>query len=93
MGYKQAKMSLSEDELAYIEEIDPVKDCQTLREKLGFREICLRNFRIAEMFLKKMAKAGFTLYEIGKSMYREDDSDCDSSEEGDEEKKVAVSEL
>ena len=43
------------------------------------------------MFLKKMAKAGFTLYEIGKSVYREDDSDCESSEEGEEEKKVTVS--
>ena len=93
MGYKQAKVPLSEAELAYIDEIDPVKDCQTLREKLGFREICLRNFRIAEMFLKKMAKAGFTLFQIGQSVYRDDDSDCDSTEEGEEEKKIAVSEL
>lgn len=38
---------MSEEELSYIESIDPIKDCQTLREKLGFREICLRNFRIA----------------------------------------------
>ena len=37
MGYKQAKVPLSEVELAYIDEIDPVKDCQTLREKLGYR--------------------------------------------------------
>lgn len=37
MSYKQAKMPLSEAELKYIESIDPVKDCQTLREKLGFR--------------------------------------------------------
>jgi hypothetical protein len=70
MGYKQAKIPLSEEELNYIESIDPIKDCQTLREKLGFREICLRNFRIAETFLKKLTKAGFTLYEIGKFVYR-----------------------
>ena len=31
MGYKQAKVPLSEVELSYIDAIDPVKDCQTLR--------------------------------------------------------------
>ena len=31
MGYKQAKIPFSEVELAYIDSIDPVKDCQTLR--------------------------------------------------------------
>ncbi len=47
-----------------------------LREKLGFREICLRNFRIAEVFLKRMASAGFTLHEIGEMVYRKEiDSD------------------
>jgi hypothetical protein len=47
MGYKQVQMPMSEASLNYIDSIDPVKDSQTLREKLGFREICLRNFRIA----------------------------------------------
>lgn len=37
MGYKQAKVPLSEIELAFIEAIDPVKDCEILKEKLGFR--------------------------------------------------------
>lgn len=56
MGYRQAQQPFSEKSLKFIESIDPVKDCKRLREKLGFREICLRNFRIAETFLKKMAK-------------------------------------
>jgi hypothetical protein len=39
----------------------------------------LRNFRIAEIFLKKMAKAGFTLHDIGKYAYRAEDSDWSDS--------------
>ena len=62
MGYKQANTPLSPTYLAFIDSIDPVKDCETLKEKLGFRPICLINFRIASIFLKKLAKAGFTLY-------------------------------
>lgn len=79
MGYKQAQVPFSEAELKFIEAIDPVKDCEELRNKLGFREICLRNFRIAEIFLKKMAKAGFTLHDIGKYAYRAEDSDWSDS--------------
>ena len=70
MTYKQTQMPFSQKSLQFIDNIDPAKDCQTLREKLGFREICLRNFRIAQIFLKKMAKAGFTLYGIGSFLYR-----------------------
>ena len=51
-----------------------------LSEKLGFRGICLRNFRVAETFLKKAANAGFTLYEIGKMVYRNDDDEPYCSE-------------
>ena len=52
---------------------------------MGFRSICLRNFRIAETFLKKAVVLGFTLYEIGKMVYR--------TEEEDETTKVNRSEL
>lgn len=44
-----------------------------LADKLGFRQICLRNFRLAQIFLKKAAAFGCTLYEIGKMIYREGD--------------------
>jgi hypothetical protein len=79
MSYKQTEMPLSKQSLQFIDSIDPVQDCITLREKLGFREICLRNFRVAQIFLKKTAKAGFTLHQIGKFVYREEeDSDWSS---------------
>lgn len=47
MGYQQAHKPFSPKSLEFINSIDPVEDCNKLREKLGFREICLRNFRIA----------------------------------------------
>ena len=37
MGYRQSEKPFTEKSLKYIEEIDPIKDCQKLREKLGFR--------------------------------------------------------
>lgn len=39
------------------------------------------------MFLKRLAKEGFTLYEIGKYAYREEDDDWSSEEEGEDESK------
>ena len=80
MNYRQASQPFSPKSLSFIEKINPIEDCIRLRERLGFREICLRNFRIAQTFLKKMARAGFTLYEIGQMMYRKDD-DSDDEEE------------
>lgn len=62
MSYRQASQPFSEKSLKFIESIDPIKDCHRLRDKLGFREICLRNFRIAQTFLKMMAREGFTLF-------------------------------
>lgn len=47
-----------------IDSIKPQQDVAYLRKKLKFREICLRNFRLAEMFLKMAAKNLLTLYEI-----------------------------
>lgn len=49
-----------------------------LSQKLGFRPICLRNFRVAETFLKQAAQIGFTLYEIGKMIYRTEDYEEDT---------------
>jgi len=47
MTYSQVRQPMSEKSLKFIEEINPLMDCQMLRDRLGFREICLRNFRIA----------------------------------------------
>lgn len=88
MSYPQAKRPFSQKSLEFIQNINPDEDCRLLREKLGFREICLRNFKIAQIFLKKMAAEGFTLYEIGSKVYRMDDDDdfSDDDNEGNEEK-------
>ena len=40
-----------------------------LRSKLKFREICLRNARIACMLLKLGAKAGLTIFNITYLIY------------------------
>lgn len=81
MGYQQAHKPFSQKSLEFINSIDPVQDCEKLREKLGFREICLRNFRIAQTFLKKAAMRGFNLHQIGSMIYRpDDDSDLDCEE-------------
>jgi hypothetical protein len=70
MNFSQIQGPLSTEELLFIDGIDPEGDCQLLREKLGFREICLRNFRIAETFLKAAAQKGFSLQDIGLMLYR-----------------------
>jgi hypothetical protein len=62
MGYSQTEKPLSSTSLEFIDSINPAKDCEMLKEKLGFREICLRNFRIAQIFLKKLVKNKFTLH-------------------------------
>lgn len=48
---------------------------ELLRKKLKIREICLRNFKIANMILKKYAAKGYTLYQIGQIIYREDEEE------------------
>ena len=37
MGYKQTEMPMTKQTIDFIDAIDPVEDCKTLREKLGFR--------------------------------------------------------
>jgi len=78
MDYSQAKQPFTEEEIQFIDRIDPVEDCKRLKERLGFREVCLRNFRIAETVLKKCAKEGFTPYQIGTIVYRREPPEEDS---------------
>ena len=65
MDWPQVKEPFTSEELAYIEKIDPIEDIKILSSVLNFREICLRNFRIAETLLKKGAAAGLSLFDIG----------------------------
>lgn len=78
MDYPQSKQPFTEEELKFIDRIDPVEDCKRLNSRLGFREICLRNFRIAETVLKRCASEGLTAYQIGQIMYRSEPTESDS---------------
>lgn len=70
--WPQASIPFSEDELAYIEKMDHVKDCEMLRSELPMiREACLRVLVLCTIFLKEAAGAGLCLAEIGEMMTRE----------------------
>lgn len=69
MDWPQAKKPFSPEILDFIAKINPIHDLQLLTSHISFREECLRKFCLAEIFLKKAALKGLTLYEIGKHIY------------------------
>ncbi|KAK4741411.1 hypothetical protein SAY87_024999 [Trapa incisa] len=70
--WPQASIPFSEDELKYIEGLDPVHDCEMLRAELPMiREACLRILYLSTIFLKEAAAYGLCLAEIGEMMSRE----------------------
>ncbi|GLT91688.1 hypothetical protein SLE2022_095640 [Rubroshorea leprosula] len=70
--WTQASIPFSKDELEYIENLDPVKDCEMLRKELPMiREACLRVLVLCTIFLKEAAASGLCLAEIGEMMSRE----------------------
>ncbi|KAF5443468.1 hypothetical protein F2P56_036022 [Juglans regia] len=70
--WPQASISFSEDELDYIENLDPVQDCEMLRRELPMiRDGCLRVLVLCTIFLKEAAAFGLCLAEIGEMMSRE----------------------
>ncbi|CAD8113795.1 unnamed protein product [Paramecium sonneborni] len=68
----QMKQPFTQEEKLFIEKIDPDKDIQMMKEKVELREICLRNAKIATIFLKMGAAADLTIYDIAEALYRED---------------------
>jgi hypothetical protein len=72
MEWPHIKKPFTEAELAHINNINPAADVARLSKYLRFRNICLRNFRIAEIVLKVGAKKGLTLYEIGTILYKDE---------------------
>lgn len=78
MNWPQAKESICLECYEYIESLDPLTYIRFLQETMPFRDICLRNIRISSMLLKKGAKAGLSLYNIGKLLYRKGYSDTPS---------------
>lgn len=70
--WPQASIPFSEDELAYIDNLDPAQDCEMLRMELPMiREACLRVLVLCTIFLKEAAAFGLCLTEIGEMMTRE----------------------
>ncbi|KAL3501551.1 hypothetical protein ACH5RR_036000 [Cinchona calisaya] len=70
--WPQASIPFSDDELEYIENLDPIKDSEMLRTELPMiREACLRVLVLCTIFLKDAAAYGLCLAEIGEMMTRE----------------------
>jgi len=70
--WPQASIPFSEEELEYIQSLDPEKDCEMLRRELPMiREACLRVLVLCTIFLKEAAGFGLCLAEIGEMMTRE----------------------
>lgn len=70
--WPQASIPFSEDELEYINRLDPFQDSDMLRRDLPMiREACLRVLVICTVFLKEAAAFGLCLAEIGEMMSRE----------------------
>jgi hypothetical protein len=70
--WPQASIPFSEEELAYIRDLDPAHDCEMLRMELPMiREACLRVLVLCTIFLKEAAEFGLCLAEIGEMMTRE----------------------
>lgn len=70
--WPQASIPFSEDELQYIENLDPDRDSEMLRSELPMiREACLRVLVLCTIFLKEAAGYGLCLAEIGEMMSRE----------------------
>ena len=70
--WPQASIPFSEDELAYINKLDPIHDSEMLQVELPMiREACLRVLVLCTLFLKEAAAFGLCLSEIGEMMSRE----------------------
>ncbi|XP_075082836.1 phosphatidylinositol 4-kinase gamma 7-like isoform X1 [Nicotiana tabacum] len=83
--WPQASIPFTDDELEYIQKLDPIRDSEMLRSELPMiREACLRVLVLSTIFLKEAAAYGLCLAEIGEMMSRE----FRSGEEGPSELEV-----
>ncbi|XP_076909848.1 phosphatidylinositol 4-kinase gamma 7-like [Bidens hawaiensis] len=70
--WPQASIPFSDDELDYINALDPYRDADMLRTELPMiREACLRVLTLCTVFLKEATSYGLCLAEIGEMMTRE----------------------
>lgn len=68
--WPQAKQPFDKELLQYIEDLDADEDIDLLRRHLPIRAESLKTLKICTMLLKKCAREGFTLYDIGMLMCR-----------------------
>ena len=69
MNFKQAKEPFSPEELIYIDRLDPKADAQRLKEVIpNLSDAALFRFEVANVLLKKAARRGLTVYQIGELM-------------------------
>ena len=78
MNWPQAREPITQRCLEYIEAMDALENIKFLQETMPFRDKCLRNIRISSLLLKKGAKAGLSLYNIGTMLYRKGYSETPS---------------
>jgi len=69
MNWPQSRQPFTTEELELINAIDPFEDAQMIQEKVNIRKLCLLNFIISNILLKKGAQNGLTLFEIGTIIY------------------------
>lgn len=75
MDWPQVKEPLSKKTLEFIDSLNPKNDVELLCSKLTLRKKCLRNFYLVEILVKTAARKGFTLFEIGNMIYKNDEDD------------------
>eukprot|EP00357_Protocruzia_adherens_P017112 CAMPEP_0115033952 /NCGR_PEP_ID=MMETSP0216-20121206/40287_1 /TAXON_ID=223996 /ORGANISM="Protocruzia adherens, Strain Boccale" /LENGTH=692 /DNA_ID=CAMNT_0002412595 /DNA_START=459 /DNA_END=2538 /DNA_ORIENTATION=+ len=93
MEWAQTREPICKKGLEHIEKLDPRADVEKLKKNLYLRDRCLRNFRVAGLLLKKGAKAGLTLHQIGTLLYRPDYDDTPSEVEVVVEKAVNLAKI
>lgn len=70
LEWPQSREPLCPQLAAYVARMDPEKDAAMLKERLGIRDECLLNLKIATVFLKKAVAKGLSLAKIACLMYR-----------------------
>ena len=75
MDWELAKLPFTQNSLDHLNNISIQKDIYIMTKYCNLREICLRNFIIANKVLLKGANMGLTLYEIGCILYRDGDDE------------------
>jgi len=73
--WKQAKEPFSRAMLSYIESLDPDTDGALLENVIGISRKAIRLMKCSTMLLQEAARRGFTLFDISKVAYRDDDTE------------------